>query len=277
MDGPNALVEVQVLVPRERLPEFYERHARWLREGTERVPSPWEPLDETTSRVIADVGIEPGIEARDPEEQRLWSERPWDGVRDPSDIADALLIYDRLSAGAKKIFDTLLDREGQDVSGESLAKELGVSQAQLTGTLASIGIRSKAVRRAVPFHYESGMDGGRYWVEPEIAGLFNWARSQPSDTVELASKYDDYRRRYWDMDDTFTQLMARSKTYQGMEFAFEGHVALGAEETAYELERIYRQAMNQPAPEVPTLLQYLRGTLREVVSEKTEGGANGKR
>jgi hypothetical protein len=227
--------------------------------------------------VIADIAVEPGIQPRrDPEDERDFFERPWNEKLSADDIADALLIYDRLSAGAKKILDILLDRAGEKVSGESVAKELGVSQAQLTGTLASIGIRSKAVRRAVPFHYESGTDGGRYWVEPEIATLFAWARSQPSDIVELASKYDDYRRRYWDMDDTFTQLVAKSTQFQGMEFAFEGHVALGAEETAYELEQIYRQAMNQPAPEPPTLLQYLRGTLREVVSEKTEGGADGE-
>src|SRR5215213_273568 len=131
-------------------------HSQWLRESTDPSPRP---------RLVAPhEGAEP----------RTWEEGD-DGER----VADALIVYDKLSKGAKKIVDVLVDLPGEDISGESLASRLGLSGDQLTGTLASIGIRSKGVNRKVPFRYSPGPHGGTYSIEPTVATLFRWVRQAP--------------------------------------------------------------------------------------------------
>jgi hypothetical protein len=176
----------------------------------------------------------------------------WDGDA----LADAINVYDKLSYGAKLIFDRLLDSPGERVSGESLARELKLSQAQLTGTLASVGLRSKAVRREVPFRYRSGAEGGQYWLEPDVTALFTWARAQPPEIVDAAARYQDFRTRSWDVEEMLSRLSSEpGYDGSGLPYAIGGDDFLGVEQALCQLERAYRSDLGQPEPEMPPWLK----------------------
>jgi hypothetical protein len=127
----------------------------------------------------------------DADARRSWGE----GV-EVGRIADAINVYDRLSPGAKKILDALLDRPGEEISGESLATQLNLRPDKLTGTLASIGIRCRGVNRDVPYRYASGASGGTYIIEPDVAKLFRHARIPTEKALEAAKNYEDARQQF---------------------------------------------------------------------------------
>jgi hypothetical protein len=181
MDESNELVEARVLVPRIRLADFYELCSRWLREDYDVLTH----TDESTR--LSDLVDE----LTDADAERSWVE----GV-EVGRIADAINVYDRLSPGAKKILDALLDRPGEEISGESLATQVNLSPDKLTGTLASISIRCRGVNRDVPYRYEAGLSGGTYVVDADVAKLFHFARKPPDRMLEAARNYADARAKY---------------------------------------------------------------------------------
>lgn len=183
MDESNELVEARVLVPRARLAEFYDLLSRWLREDRDVLTHKDEFLGLSESGIMDEL---PDTKAR-----RSWVE----GV-EVGRIADAINVYDRLSPGAKKILDALLDHPVEEISGESLAARLNLSQDKLTGTLASIALRCQGVDRDVPYRYTAGSSGGIYVIEPDVAKLFHAARIPTERMLEAAKNYGDAREKF---------------------------------------------------------------------------------
>jgi hypothetical protein len=159
MENQAELVSLQVLVPRDRIAEFYEMHSRWLRGEADQTPQ---------HRLIA---------LHEGDEPRTWTE----GYQGEL-VADALIVYDKLSKGAKRILDALIEMPGAEVSGDQLASLVDLGGDQLTGTLASLGVRSKGVNRQMPIRYTRGPHGGTYVVEPEVGSLFRRVKAMPQDT-----------------------------------------------------------------------------------------------
>src|SRR5215213_4012064 len=158
MEKDADLVSLQVLVPRDRIAEFYEIHSRWLRGEADPAPQ---------YRLIA---------LHEGDEPRTWTE----GYQGEL-VADALIAYDKLSKGAIRILDALIEMPGAEVSGDRLARLVDLDGDQLTGTLASVGMRSKGVNRQMPIRYTPGPDCGTYVVEPEVASLFRQVKAMPQD------------------------------------------------------------------------------------------------
>jgi len=139
--------EVKVLVPVERVAEFYEMVGRWLARP-------------------ADAEMVAG--AREPE--------PWSD----DDLALAEAVWFELSQPARDLFSVLSDRPEVQISGEQLAEDLHIDYGKsgIAGVLAWPTRHCKAVGRELPIEREAGPVGesSSYWMTPDIADLFRKAR-----------------------------------------------------------------------------------------------------
>jgi hypothetical protein len=194
----DKFIEVRVQVPQARLGEFYELVGRFhqvsalsteeppevpkksqdaLRSWTEE-PEPFHLnyramiLPHRDPEEAEPIG-EYRYEKRQPDGSYLPVDGPGPEVRSPED--DAQDLYMRLSPPALEVLDYLVEHAGQFISGVKLAQEMGVSQAQLTGSLSSLRLRTKALSREIPLHYEPGPDGGTYTVDINVANVFREA------------------------------------------------------------------------------------------------------
>lgn len=136
--------EVKVLVPVERVAEFYEMVGRWL-------AGP------------ADAEI---AGAREP-----WSD---------DDLALAEIVWGQLSQPARDLFGVLIDHPEQQISGEQLAEDLHIEYGKngVAGVLGWPGRHCYAVGREFPIEREAGPVGesSSYWMASDVADLFRKAR-----------------------------------------------------------------------------------------------------
>lgn len=159
----DQFMEVRVPVPTSRLAEFYLMVGQWLQSG------------DGNAAIVAS-----GAQSLSERKHRPWSEGSEADRR-----RDALMVYTRMSTGARAITDVLLDRKGKPVSGEELSDMLGLPLSGLNGTLASAGLRSRAVGRELPFRRRATSQGGRYEMDPAAAELFDWARKAPPEELPM--------------------------------------------------------------------------------------------
>jgi hypothetical protein len=139
------LQEIKVLVPTERIAQFYAMVARWL-EG---------PADEET--VVS-------------------GRKPWSD----DDLPLAEEVWGRMNQWSRELFAVFMDSPGQRVSGEQLAEDLHYKNGKygIVGVMGWPGRYCRAVGRAFPVQWEEGPAGksGNYWMTPKVAALFRKAR-----------------------------------------------------------------------------------------------------
>jgi hypothetical protein len=137
--------EITVHVPEERITEFYECFGRWL-------------SGEDASVVVA------------PESNRLaWT---------AADTELALIVWNKLSDPAKRIFTTLMENPEVKIHRDRLAKVGGLENGKygVAGALAWPGRHAYAVNRDLPIEMDVSENETHYWMEPVIAELFSNAR-----------------------------------------------------------------------------------------------------
>jgi hypothetical protein len=109
-----------------------------------------------------------------PVESKTWT-------NSDDDLLLARSVWQKFSPHAKAVFSLLMDQPGTKVSGEDLATRLGIPNGKsgVAGVLAWPARHCAAVGREGPWWWEYGPegDGAYYWVEPEVADLFNRVRN----------------------------------------------------------------------------------------------------
>lgn len=149
--------QVTVAVPEERVAEFYMWFATFL-------------------------GAQPG----GPPPGGPWrrGHRPRPGMREASawsanDADPAAWLYGKLAPPARELFDLLVDAPGQRFSGNEIASRLRLEKGAhgVAGILAWPGRYCRKLGRELPIATAARDDGGTdYYLEPEIAALFDTAR-----------------------------------------------------------------------------------------------------
>jgi uncharacterized protein DUF6416 len=151
--------QVTVAVPEERLAEFYTWFGAFL--GAE-------PGTQPPSR---------GRGWRGPRGSRHRGEaQPWS----VEDTKPAAWLYRKLAPPARELFDLLADAPGEHFAGEEIAKRLGLEKGAhgVAGILAWPGRYSRHLQRLLPIDTAGRPDGGTdYYMEPEVAALFEEART----------------------------------------------------------------------------------------------------
>ncbi len=145
------LVDVIVKIPEERVSDFYGLVGRWL--SGERLE------DEVTDT---------------PAGPKNWT-------NSHHDLALARSVWQKFSPHAKALFSQLMNQPGHRLPAEDLAGSLGIPNGKsgLAGVLAWPARHCAAVDRVGPWSWGYGPegDGAYYWVEPDVADLFNKVRS----------------------------------------------------------------------------------------------------
>jgi hypothetical protein len=141
--------EVKILVPEERIPEFYGMVGRWLAGSG--------ALDADADTKLDD----------------------WQNTDD--DLVLAKVVWGKLSERARALFNALINEPEIKFTGEQLASDLDIPNGKygVAGVLAWPGRHCLAVGRHLPVKYEEGPVGGsaNYWITTEVAALFDKARS----------------------------------------------------------------------------------------------------
>jgi hypothetical protein len=133
-----------VLVPTERVIEFYGMLGPWLAGST--------------------AGESAGSELE-----------PWSD----NDLVLAVTVWGKLSPAARQLFSVLMESPEEPVSSEELAEHLHLPNAYgVAGVLAWPGRHSYKVGREFPIIWEQGTDdeSARYWMTSDVAALFRQAR-----------------------------------------------------------------------------------------------------
>jgi len=154
--------QVTVAVPEERVPEFYAWFAWFL------ASEPGTALPPARPTAHGHRGLRHGAQAR-----------PWSA----DDADQAAWLYRRLAPPARELFDVLIDAPGERFAGDQLAKRLALEKGAhgVAGILAWPGRYSRRLERALPIATEGRADGGTdYYMQPDIAALFNAARAGAS-------------------------------------------------------------------------------------------------
>jgi Family of unknown function (DUF6416) len=144
--------QVTVLVPEERVPEFYAWFAAFL-------------------------AAEPGRPPRSPggRGSRRGESSPWSA----EDADQAAWLYRQLAPPARALFDLLSDAPGQHFAGDEIASWLGLEKGAhgVAGILAWPGRYCRKLGRALPIATAGREDGGTdYFMEPDVAAVFTEAR-----------------------------------------------------------------------------------------------------
>jgi len=153
--------EVTVAVPEERVPEFYSWFAAFL------------AAEPGTPPPIAGRGRRGARGPRHHLEARAWS---------ADDADQAAWLYGKLAPPARELFDLLAGAPGQRFAGETIAKRLGLEKGAhgVAGILAWPGRYCRHLGRLLPIATDGRADGGTdYYMEPDVAALFEAARSHP--------------------------------------------------------------------------------------------------
>ena len=151
--------QVTVAVPEERVPEFYAWFASFL-SAQPGAPPPFAGGGQRGSRSHRHHG-----------EAEAWSAQ---------DADQAAWLYRKLAPQAGELFDLLAGTPGARFGGEEIAKRLKLDKGAhgVAGILAWPGRYSRHLNRTLPIATEGRPDGGTdYFMEPELAELFNAARA----------------------------------------------------------------------------------------------------
>lgn len=147
----GVMQEVKVLVPEERVAEFYQWFGEWL-ENPDR------------ARGVAEV-------------RELELEK-WQNS--PEDIEVARKVWGLFSPRARKLFDFLMDSAGDRFPADFLAEKIGLTTGAygVSGVLGGAGKRCYSVGKSWMWEWEIDEEkGSMYAVEPEIAEIFAAART----------------------------------------------------------------------------------------------------
>jgi hypothetical protein len=147
------MVDVTVKVPEELVGDVYAAVGRLL-SGTQDREALQVATDETASL------------------------KPWGNTA--GDIAAAREVWGKLSPNAVALFSSLMDHPGESISGEDLAAQVSIPNGKygIAGVLAWPGRHCAAANRPPFWEFAYGPAGGSadYWVEDEVAQLFNKVR-----------------------------------------------------------------------------------------------------
>jgi hypothetical protein len=145
--------EIKVLVPGERVAEFYQFFGSWLAGDAAAA----------ASGPASQGGGGQGTEVA-----------PWGQTEE--DAALAKIVWDKLSSRGKAMFGLLMESPGEQFSGEWIAEKLDIPNGKygVAGVLAWPGRHCIAVGRELPVRYRDGEVGGsaNYWMTHEVAELF---------------------------------------------------------------------------------------------------------
>jgi Family of unknown function (DUF6416) len=151
--------QVTVAVPEERVPEFYAWFGAFL---------------------AAEPGTPPPTRGRGPRGMRGLHRHSEPRAWSADDADQAAWLYHKLAPPAQSLFDILAAGKGDRISGEALAKQLGLEKGAhgVAGILAWPGRYSRHLGRLLPVATEGRADGGTdYYMDPAVAELFAAARS----------------------------------------------------------------------------------------------------
>ncbi len=177
MELVDDLVRVEVWIPRNRISELYDSASRWTRE----TPAPRTPTADRTEETAGPDGMQAGALLG-------WDEGPI-AMRQ----MDAHRLMNTVSPNARRIVEYLSDHPGESFSAGEIAQTLDLSGvSSFTGTLASIGNRSRTLRRITPIRYETGDDGGKYSMDSDIAKYFRGAKERVKERAEQRKRFQDY-------------------------------------------------------------------------------------
>jgi len=137
--GTEEFQQVKVLVPVERVAEFYEMFGRWLA-------------------------------GRADEDATGGELEPWSD----DDLALAETVWGQMTKRARDLFSALMDHPEERVSGKQLAEDLGIPNGMygVAGVLAWPGRYCYRLGRKFPVKWEAG----DYWMTSDVATLFGRAR-----------------------------------------------------------------------------------------------------
>jgi len=153
-------LQVQVMIPRDRIGEFHEMFGGWLQQPSrQNLPIVHSPESAAEQRV------EP-------------SEKSWSDGSPEELLHDAREFYRSLSPTAKRFLNHLVEAPGHQATANELAQELGrPSPNSVAGVTASFGFQRKAINRQLPYGGWRAPGGATtYLLEPEVADLFRRAR-----------------------------------------------------------------------------------------------------
>jgi hypothetical protein len=156
------MVNVPVMVPEERLSDFYAMYAAWLNgsghteakdlEGSQNASKPPE--------VVSSTELPP------------WTAADGDLVRQ---------VWSKLSRPAKRLVSVLVDSPDEHLGGDELAERAGISNGRqgVAGALTWPARHCYAVGREVFWSWDGSDDAAAgYWLTPEVAELFRAARAE---------------------------------------------------------------------------------------------------
>jgi hypothetical protein len=146
-------VDVTVKVPEERIPEFYEKHGRWL---------------DSVMAADPDVSVEPSESVQTIEKRADWSAT--------EDVELAKFVLSKSSPRAMKVFEAL---SAGPVRASEMVEVLQLKDgSELAGILAWPGRYSKQVGRKPPVRSSVLPEGQTYWMEAGVAELFKKAQAE---------------------------------------------------------------------------------------------------
>lgn len=159
-----AMVNVSVLVPEERISEFYAVHAAWLA-----TPDPEASLEAPE----ASGGVSGEGEAT---QATGWNLPYWTG----EDEALAREVWGKLSEPAKRLVSALIDSPNRQFDGDELAAIADIPHGKqgVAGALGWPGRHCFKVGRRWFWLWGYPNGNAVYWVEPDVAAVFVQARDR---------------------------------------------------------------------------------------------------
>ena len=160
------LVEVEVMVPRPRLGDFYTFFGRWLADAS----TEQDANTELTTRPASKLA--PWTNQR----TQMWTR---DGSYEDR-LKSARAFYRSLTPTARQFLDLLLDSEEMEAAAHEIVSALGLeSTHSLAGSLSSFGFTAKRIGRLQPFEWRVEENGETTYFIParEIGELFREARA----------------------------------------------------------------------------------------------------
>ena len=145
------LQEVKVLVPVDRVAQFYAMVGRWL---------------------LGPAEVEVAAEKHKP-----WSRDDYD-FWSGDDLVLAKKVWSKLDPQGRSLFSVIMDRPERRVSSTELAEELNIAISQIRGMLGAPSKLCYGVGRRPAVESEAGPEGewADYVMTPEAAALFREAR-----------------------------------------------------------------------------------------------------
>jgi hypothetical protein len=151
-----ALVEIKIMIEEQRIAEFYSMYGVWM------------GGDAATKGSVGGANVASSLQLL-----------PW--ADSEEDLGLAQDLWAKLPERAKSMFGLLLDSPGKKVSAAAIGSSLEIPHgiSGVAGVLAWPGRYSAGMGKQLPVQKEDGElgKGANYWIEEDIAELFNKARS----------------------------------------------------------------------------------------------------